>query len=85
MSMVPGPVFGIGEKLFTSAFPLISNWFVSAWYHIVDFRASSSSLVRWSAAWAQIFAGSTTWASQSKVGKSLVIGLNLWTGKVDLL
>ena len=64
-----------------SALPLTSNWFVSASYHIVAFSASSSSLVKLSAALSHTLAGSTIWASQSKVGKSLVIGLNLWTGK----
>ena len=59
MSIKPGPVFGVGEKLLTSALPLTSNCFDSTSYHIVDFRASSSSLVRLSAARSQILAGST--------------------------
>src|SRR5215813_3780331 len=58
---------------------------VSASYHMVVLRASSSSLVSQSLACSQIQGGSVTWASQSNVGKSFVIGANCCTGMLHLL
>src|SRR5262252_4014914 len=58
---------------------------VSASNHMVVFRASISSLVSQSLARSQIQGGSVTWASQSKVGKSLVMGANCCKGMLHLL
>src|SRR5262245_23006415 len=67
------------------AWPLIMSCLVSASNHIVVLRASSSSLLSQSLARSHIQAGSVTWASQSKVGKSFVIGANFWIGMLFLL
>src|SRR5205814_4499720 len=67
------------------ALPLTMSCLVSASNHMVVLRASSSSLVSQSLARSQIQGGSVTWASQSKVGKSLVIGANFCTGMLHLL
>src|SRR4051794_8283165 len=58
---------------------------VSASNHMVVLRASSSSLVSQSLARSHIQGGSVTWASQSKVGKSLVMGANCCMGILGLL
>src|SRR5215470_4897570 len=58
---------------------------VSASNHMVVLRASSSSLVSQSLARSHIQGGSVTWASQSKVGKSFVMGANCWMGILGLL
>src|SRR5207247_6918008 len=67
------------------ALPLTINCLVSASNHMVVLRAASSSLVSQSLARSHIQGGSVTWASQSKVGKSLVIGANFCTGMLHLL
>ena len=56
--------------------PFTISCLLSASNHMVVLRASSSSLVSQSLARSQIQGGSVTWASQSKVGKSLVMGAN---------
>src|SRR6266704_3984370 len=94
--LTPGPAFvmtrivpGIpprrGEPMPAPALPLTINCWVSASHQIVALRASNSSLVRYSEARSQILGGSVTWASQSKVAKSLVIGANVCTGMLSLL
>src|SRR5712692_1622904 len=67
------------------AWPLTMSCLVSASNHMVVLRASSSSVVSQSFARSQIQGGSVTWASQSKVRKSLVIGANFWMGMRHLL
>ena len=60
--------------------PFTTSWRVSASYQMDVFKASYSSGASHSLARSQIHGGSATWASQSKVGKLLVIGANFWTG-----
>ena len=92
----PGPA---RERIFTTpgvppirceprpvpAWPLTISCLVSWSNHIVVLSASSSSFVSQSLACSQIQGGSVTCASQSKVGKSLVIGANFWVGIRSLL
>ena len=54
--------------------PLTTSERASASYQIDAFRASTSSWLSHSLARSQIHGGSATWASQSKVGKRLVMG-----------
>jgi hypothetical protein len=72
--IVPGMPPLRGEPSPTPARPLTINRRLSASHQIVCFNASSSSRVRKSLARSQISGGSVTWASQSKIAKSLVIG-----------
>src|SRR5262245_30666114 len=65
--------------------PLTISCLVSASNRMVVLRASSSSVLSQSFACSQIQGGSVTWASQSKVGKSFVMGANCCTGMLHLL
>src|SRR5919202_1253692 len=94
--LTPGPalvmtriVLGIpprrGEPMPAPALPLTMSCWLSASHQIVALRAANSSSVRYSWARSQILGGSVTWASQSKVAKSLVMGANVCTGMLSLL
>src|SRR5262252_1307363 len=83
--MVPGIPPRRGEPIPAPAWPLTINCWLSASHQMVALRASNSSLVRYSWARSQILGGSVTWASQSKVAKSLVMGAKVCTGMLYLL
>src|SRR5215467_16208298 len=83
--MVPGIPPRRGEPMPAPALPLTISCWLSASHQIVALRASNSSLVRYAWACSQILGGSVTWASQSKVAKSLVMGANVCTGMLYLL
>src|SRR5262245_3963816 len=83
--MVPGIPPRRGEPMPAPALPLTINCWLSVSHQIVALRASNSSLVKYSWARSQILGGSVTWASQSKVAKSLVMGANVCTGMLSLL
>src|SRR5262245_15352594 len=83
--MVPGIPPRRGEPMPAPALPLTINCWLSASHQMVALRASNSSLVRYAWARSQILGGSVTWASQSKVAKSLVMGANVCTGMLSLL
>src|SRR5712691_10454988 len=83
--IVPGIPPRRGEPMPAQALPLTINCWLSASHQMVALRASNSSLVRYSWARSQILGGSVTWASQSKVAKSLVMGANVCTGMLYLL
>src|SRR5919108_5999783 len=83
--MVPGIPPRRGEPMPAPALPLTINCWLSASHQIVALRAANSSLVRYAWARSQILGGSVTWASQSKVAKSLVMGANVCTGMLYLL
>src|SRR5712691_3374128 len=83
--MVPGIPPRRGEPMPAPALPLTMSCWLSVSHQIVALRASNSSLVRYAWARSQILGGSVTWASQSKVAKSLVIGANCCTGMLYLL
>src|SRR5262245_61055723 len=83
--MVPGTPPRRGEPIPAPALPLTTNCWLSASHQIVALRASNSSGVRYAWARSQILGGSVTWASQSKVAKSLVMGANVCTGMLCFL
>src|ERR671925_1005739 len=83
--MVPGMPPRRGEPMPAPALPLTMSCWLSASHQIVALRASNSSLIRYAWARSQILGGSVTWASQSKVAKSLVMGANVCTGMLYLL
>ena len=68
----------------TPALPLTMSCLLSESNQIVVLSACSSSSERYSWARSQMTGGSVTWASQSKVAKSLVIGSNRCTGMAHL-
>src|SRR5215475_4485984 len=78
--IVPGMPPRLGEPIPTPALPSTINCWVSLSHQIVARSASISSRVRNSLARSQMSGGSVTCASQSKVGKSLVIGSKVWIG-----
>ena len=96
LCLSPGPA---SERIFTTpgvppmrceprpapAWPLTMSCLVSWSNHIVVLSAANSSCVSQSLARSHIQGGSVTCASQSKVGKSLVIGVNFWVGIFFLL
>src|SRR5215831_13256260 len=83
--IVPGIPPRRGEPMPAPALPLTINCWLAASHQMVALRASNSSLVRYTWARSQILGGSVTWASQSKVAKSLVMGANVCTGMLYLL
>src|SRR5208282_5190324 len=62
------------------AWPLTTSCLLAGSNQMLLFSASNSSVVSQSFARSQSHGGSVTCASQSKVGKFLVIGANFWTG-----
>ena len=82
--IVPGMPPRRGEPMPTPALPSTISCWVSLSHQIVARSASISSRVRNSLARSQISGGSVTCASQSNVGKSLVIGSKVWIGMATL-